>query len=257
MKVNQGTAPVNQAPSVTLTAPANAASYNAPASIVITANAADVDGTIAKVEFYNGSVKLGEDASSPYSYTWSGVAAGTYAISVKAFDDKGASTASGSVSVTVKTVVTDACSSIPAYAENNSYVAGSKVKNAGKQYECREWPYSGWCNGASWAYAPGTGAYWTDAWTEKGSCGARTGEEAAATESNEVSIAPNPASDIITLQLNTASDVSVYNSQGTQVLSSTRVESNGTLNISSLAAGMYFVKIDTGSAIVTKMILKR
>ena len=257
VKVNQGTAPVNQAPSVTLTAPANGASYNAPASIVITANASDIDGTVSKVEFYNGTQKLGEDASAPYSYTLSNAAAGTYTISVKAFDDKGASTASGSVSVTVKTVVTDACSSVPAYTENNGYVPGSKVKSAGRLYECKEFPYSGWCNGAAWAYGAGTGAYWTDAWYDRGSCAARTGEEAAAFASNEVTIAPNPASDFITIQLNTASDVSIYNSQGTQVISSTKVESNGTLNISSLAAGMYFVKIDTGSAIVTKMMLKR
>jgi beta-glucanase (GH16 family) len=256
VKVNQGTAPVNQAPSVTLTAPANGASYNAPASITITANASDNDGTVAKVEFYNGSQKLGEDASSPYSYTWSNVAAGTYTISVKAFDDKGASTTSGSVSVTVKTVVVDACSSIPAYVENNGYVPGSKVKNAGRLYECKEFPYSGWCNGAAWAYGAGTGAYWSDAWYDRGSCGARTGEEAAAV-ANEISIAPNPASDFITIQLNAASTVSVYNSQGTEVLSSTTIEPNGTLNISSLAAGMYVVKIDTGSAIVTKMILKK
>ncbi|MBC7485258.1 MAG: RICIN domain-containing protein [Cytophagaceae bacterium] len=257
VKVNQGTAPVNQAPNVILTAPANGSSYNAPASIIISANASDNDGTIAKVEFYNGMQKLGEDASSPYSYTISNAAAGTYTISVKAFDDKGASTTSGSASVTVKTVITDACSSVPTYIENNGYVPGSKVKSAGRLYECKEFPYSGWCNGAAWAYGAGTGAYWTDAWYDRGSCAARTGEEAAAFATNEVSIAPNPASDFITIQLNKDSDVSVYNSQGTLVLSSTKVESNGTLNISSLAAGMYFVKIDTGSAIVTKMILKR
>jgi beta-glucanase (GH16 family) len=257
VKVNQGTAPVNQAPSVSLTAPSNNASYNAPASITISANASDVDGTIAKVEFYNGTQKLGEDASAPYTYTWSNVAAGTYTISAKAFDDKGASSASGNVSVTVKTVVTNVCSSLPTYAENGGYNAGSKVKNAGRQYECKEWPYSGWCNGASWAYAPGTGAYWSDAWYDKGSCGAREGEAAAAAESTEVTIAPNPATDFISIQLNTASTVSVFNSQGTEVVAATPIESNGTLNISNLAEGMYFVKIETGSAVVTKMILKR
>ncbi|MBC7485255.1 MAG: RICIN domain-containing protein [Cytophagaceae bacterium] len=150
--------PENQVPIVTLTSPANGASVNVPASITISAHATDADGTISKVEFYNGTTKLSEDATSPYSYTWSNVGAGTYTISAKAFDNTGASAGSSSASVTVKMVDTDACSGVAAYIENGNYIAGSKVKNAGKRYECKEFPYSGWCNGAAWAYAPGTGA---------------------------------------------------------------------------------------------------
>src|SRR5690606_8390825 len=129
----------------------------------------DSDGSIAKVEFYNGSQKLGERTSSPYTYTWANVAAGNYTITAKATDNEGASKTSSAVSISVKTVVTDACSGIAQYVENGGYVAGSKVKNSGKQYQCKPFPYSGWCNGASWAYAPGTGTYWTDAWTLLGS----------------------------------------------------------------------------------------
>ena len=44
------------------------------------------------------------------------------------------------------------------------------MKNAGSQYECKPYPYSGWCNGAAWAYGPGTGTYWQDAWILKGTC---------------------------------------------------------------------------------------
>ncbi len=257
IRLTPPTSVVNKAPTVRLSSPVSGTNVNAPASISIAADASDEDGTIAKVEFYNGGTKLGEDASAPYTYTWTGVGAGTYTITAKAFDNKNLSTTSSGVSVIVKTVPVDACSSLPGYVENGGYAAGSKVKNAGRQFECKEWPYSGWCNGASWAYAPGVGAYWTDAWNDKGSCGARAGEEAAATESTEVTIAPNPATDFISIQLNTPSTVSVFNSQGTEVVASTSVESNGTINISSLAEGMYFVKIETGSAVVTKMILKR
>ncbi|HYC83620.1 MAG TPA: hypothetical protein VEB86_00300, partial [Chryseosolibacter sp.] len=45
-----------------------------------------------------------------------------------------------------------------------------RVKNAGNSYECKPHPYTGWCNGAAWAYAPGTGTYWQDAWILKGPC---------------------------------------------------------------------------------------
>jgi hypothetical protein len=35
----------------------------------------------------------------------------------------------------------------------------------GKLYTCKPYPYTGWCNGAGFAYAPGTGSAWQDAWT--------------------------------------------------------------------------------------------
>jgi hypothetical protein len=41
------------------------------------------------VEFFNGSTKLGEDATAPYSFAWSNVAAGTYTLKAVATDDRG------------------------------------------------------------------------------------------------------------------------------------------------------------------------
>jgi glutamine cyclotransferase len=46
-----------------------------------------------------------------------------------------------------------------------SYVAGSKVKGKdGNLYECKPSPYTPWCNGAAWAYEPGVGSVWDQAW---------------------------------------------------------------------------------------------
>ncbi|MCA8832963.1 galactose-binding domain-containing protein [Hymenobacter pini] len=95
------TAPSNVAPTVSLTSPANGATFTAPASISISANAADSDGSISKVEFYQGTTLLGTATTSPYSYTWSNVAVGTYSLTAKATDNAGATTTSGAVSVTV------------------------------------------------------------------------------------------------------------------------------------------------------------
>jgi hypothetical protein len=95
------TGSVNQAPTVAITAPANNASFTAPASISIAATAADTDGSIARVEFFNGSTKLGEDATAPYTFSWTSIAAGTYTISVRATDNLGALSNNASVSVVV------------------------------------------------------------------------------------------------------------------------------------------------------------
>ncbi|MBY0427361.1 MAG: hypothetical protein K2Q22_17125, partial [Cytophagales bacterium] len=84
----------NQSPNVALTAPALGAVFSAPASISLTANASDPDGTIAKVDFLQGNVFLVSDAVAPYSFTWTNVAVGTYTITARAFDNQGAVTTS-------------------------------------------------------------------------------------------------------------------------------------------------------------------
>ncbi|MCP2045715.1 Ig-like domain-containing protein, partial [Pontibacter sp. HSC-36F09] len=93
--------PVNQLPVVAITSPEEGAAFVAPASVAITASASDTDGTVSKVEFYNGEVKLGEDLDSPYEFSWNGISVGTYSLTARAIDDKGASTVSGAVQVTV------------------------------------------------------------------------------------------------------------------------------------------------------------
>ena len=210
----------NQAPSVSITAPANNASYTAPASIAISANATDSDGSITKVEFYNGSSLLATKTGSPYTHTWTGVAAGTYSLTAKAYDNNGAITTSSII--TVKVTSANACATIPTYVENGGYTAGSVVQNTGSQYKCKPWPYSGWCNGGAWAYAPGTGAYWTDAWELIGPCGTPSIPSMTETKKQSVlSSSPNPFDGQTTLkvEVEVAGNVTIdiYNAQGIKV----------------------------------------
>jgi hypothetical protein len=107
-----GTLP-NTSPTVSLTAPLATGSYTAPATIIISANASDTDGTITKVEFYNGTTLLNSDNTAPYSYSWTDVTAGTYSITAKAYDDKNAVTTSAAVQVTV----TDPVVTVPDIAD--------------------------------------------------------------------------------------------------------------------------------------------
>jgi len=92
---------VNDAPTCALTAPANGATFVAPVSIALQVTAADVDGTIAKVEFFSGATLLGEDTTSPYAYTWSGVTAGSYTLTAKATDNSNAVATSAEADITV------------------------------------------------------------------------------------------------------------------------------------------------------------
>ena len=91
----------NQPPTVQLTSPVNGASFVAPASIVLGANASDPNGTVTRVDFYQGSSLIGSSTAAPFSAVWNNVPMGTYSITAKATDNAGAVTTSVPASVTV------------------------------------------------------------------------------------------------------------------------------------------------------------
>lgn len=81
----------NIAPEISLLLPTSGAGFVSPASIEIEANASDQDGTISRVEFYQGNQKVGEAVSAPYSFSWTNVAEGDYVLTAVAYDDSGSS----------------------------------------------------------------------------------------------------------------------------------------------------------------------
>jgi uncharacterized repeat protein (TIGR02059 family) len=92
----------NQPPFISITSPINRSLFRAPATIRITANASDIDGTISKVEFFNGSIKLGERTTTPYTFVWNNVPRGTYSITATATDNLNSTRVSTPVSVSVR-----------------------------------------------------------------------------------------------------------------------------------------------------------
>ncbi|MCR2769928.1 PKD domain-containing protein [Enterobacter kobei] len=52
-----------------------------------------------------------------------------------------------------------------AWSANSKYKVGDIVNNHGKLFQCKPFPYSGWCNNAPAYYEPGAGLAWSDAWT--------------------------------------------------------------------------------------------
>jgi hypothetical protein len=117
-------------PSVTLTQPANGATFAAPATVNLTATASDADGTVTKVEFYNGAAKLGEDLTAPYNFTWSGVAAGTYTLTARAVDNLGGAGTSAASTITVTAGNTPPTASLTSPTDGATFAAPATVNLA-------------------------------------------------------------------------------------------------------------------------------
>jgi hypothetical protein len=93
------TTPVNNPPSVSVSS--NNTTFEAPASIALTATATDNDGLINNVKFYNGNTLLSTDNATPYTFNWTNVAAGTYTVTAVATDNLGAVKTSTPITLTV------------------------------------------------------------------------------------------------------------------------------------------------------------
>jgi len=94
----------NAPPTISITAPADGDSLQAPATIELKADASDTDG-IRYVAFWSGKRLLGIDKTAPFSLSLNNVRAGSYNFTAEAIDKFGGRTISSPVSVTVKGTV--------------------------------------------------------------------------------------------------------------------------------------------------------
>jgi hypothetical protein len=88
----------NQAPTVTVGVAATAMTGD---MVALTATAADVDGTVASVEFFVDNVSVGTDNSAPYSINWNAVV-GTHKVKAIATDNKNLTGTSKDSTILVK-----------------------------------------------------------------------------------------------------------------------------------------------------------
>lgn len=107
----------------------------------VTVNAvatANNGGSIAEVWFFNGAEVVAKDKEAPFSYTYTGLADGTYNISVRAYDNAGNATQSNTMKLHVNSTAgtgdwTSVDIGTPAVAGTASYEDGvMTVKGAGK-----------------------------------------------------------------------------------------------------------------------------
>jgi len=100
----------NTAPQVVLTSPAAHAALIPNTAVTLKATATDVDGTISKVEFYDGAAKLGEAAPVPgdfsaFTLPFTFTAVGAHTLFARATDNIGAFADSAPIVVTVLAVL--------------------------------------------------------------------------------------------------------------------------------------------------------
>ncbi|MEO1655610.1 MAG: Ig-like domain-containing protein, partial [Bacteroidota bacterium] len=94
--------PANQAPTVNITSPQNGTSFVEGDNITVSVAANDSDGSITKVELFDGGQKIAEKNNAPYTFTLNGVSSGTLNLSAQATDDDGASASSSVVQVEIE-----------------------------------------------------------------------------------------------------------------------------------------------------------
>lgn len=91
----------NIKPDVTLTQPEDGGRYNLNDTVSIAAAANDPDGSIAQVEFFDGTTSIGVDSSPPYTASITVTAPGAKALSAVATDNNSGKSASEIVTINV------------------------------------------------------------------------------------------------------------------------------------------------------------
>jgi uncharacterized protein (TIGR03118 family) len=104
--VDYTTPPPDSPPAVSIIGPVDGASFVSPADVTIEAAATDADGTVAKVEVFDGESSLGSVAAAPFTKTVT-LYAGSHSLTAVATDDQGATATSEVVTIDVSTVPID------------------------------------------------------------------------------------------------------------------------------------------------------
>lgn len=116
----------NTPPTISITAPAQGATFAVGNTVSITANAADANGSVTQVEFFVNGSSVGVDNTSPYSVNWTATA-GQKNLTAVATDNAGATTTSSVVSITVSAPNTPPTVSITAPTGGATFTVGNTV----------------------------------------------------------------------------------------------------------------------------------
>jgi hypothetical protein len=91
----------NQTPTVLLTHPTADSVYRAGTNLILRADATDADGSVARVDFYDGATLVASDTTAPYEAVLNNVSGGSHSLSARATDNRAGTGTSATVAVQV------------------------------------------------------------------------------------------------------------------------------------------------------------
>lgn len=282
----------NIAPTISLTSPSNNSTFAQGKTITISANASDFDGTIAKVEFYQGDVLIGTKTVVPYTMDWK-PEPGKYVISAKATDSEGGIAISqkaniecvavmvcGGTSkdaqqgtftdgynytfetvgntVTISTQLLDNKEGVIAYLWTESPFSEKSMQDIGnKTFSTTATGEKGTTIsvGVKFAFAGGMAVTKYLSYTIGDNCGTISIENDKI--DSETYVYPNPVIDVLNIRAsNDQNKLILFDLFGNKIVEK-QVSSNDILNMSNLPTGIYFVQIENTNGFFSHKIIKK
>lgn len=111
----------NESPRVSLIAPETGGLHQEGEVLTLRAKVSDFENDIAKVEFYRNDVLISDAVSEPYTAQWM-LTEGSYALTAKVTDGKGATAVSSPVNIAVENQM--ACTTVSSVASQGSFSEG-------------------------------------------------------------------------------------------------------------------------------------
>ncbi len=232
--------PASVSPTVSITSPAsgNTVSGN---SVKVSANAAETGGSIASIQFYDGTTAIGSPVTTPtsgttYDTTWNttSTANGSHSLTAKATDTTGVSTTSSPVSVTVNNIAPKPTVSITA-PTSGATVSGTTTVSATASETGGSIASVQFKDGTTNLGSPITTAPYNYSWGTKSAANGTHSLTAVATDTTGISTTSSPVS----VTVNNVSAFSCAGSTATicedfnaSASNFTVPNSNGTWNVS-------------------------
>ncbi|PCK31735.1 Ig-like domain-containing protein [Pseudoalteromonas piscicida] len=157
----------NLPPSVSINTPTNGQRFYQNDSVNIEVTAEDPDGTISEVVINVNNQLISALTTPPFRVEWQASQLGVNQLTVKVTDNQGL-ISEANLTVEVLAKVGGGCQNLRTYNAGESYQGGELVAHNNHKYRC---DIAGWCSSnALWAYEPGVGQHWQDAWSDLGVC---------------------------------------------------------------------------------------
>jgi glycosidase len=154
---------------ITITSPANDADFSPGSIIPIAVNVSEFAGSLASVAYFANGIGIGNATASPYSFNWTNVPSGSYALTAVA-NGLGNSVTSSAVNINVNpSIAYDVAANYSTWSsgQNEGYGFGPWFFEGGGEYNGFVLTPSGSIDtsGNSWTlYANGTGTPYAYAW---------------------------------------------------------------------------------------------